>query len=507
MVIQMCGVTKTFGPIIANDKIDFAVDRGEIVGLLGENGAGKTTLMNILYGMYPPDSGMLVINGKPVYLKSPRDAIHSGIGMVHQHFMLVPSFTVTENVVFGTEGERFLGSSGTEAVEHLAEEHGLTVSSAAIVGKLPVGQCQQVEILKMLYRNAQVLIFDEPTSLLTPQEADLLFDSMRAIAATGRAIVFITHKLDEVFSVSTRVVVLRRGRVVFQSDTAHTDKDQVSHAMVAQEITKAQRDASPVSGQDQSEVVLWVDDLSARNDQGLPALNNLSFRIHRGEILGVAGVSGNGQTELAEVITRLRPVSTGRISLLGEDATHKSTTWAQNKIAHIPESRLATGIAPTMTVGENLGMKEHTKFCTLGMLNRRALFSWGKEMIQQFKISTPSINARAANLSGGNLQRVILARELSRGTPMIVAAYPTRGLDIAGTEYARQLLLEQRKAGSGILLISEDLDELFSLSDRIAVLYRGKIVHIAPTRELNLRQVGRMMMGQQVSAEQGETDE
>jgi len=501
MLVEMRGITKVFGPVLANDRIDFTLDKGEIVGLLGENGSGKTTLMNVLYGMYPPDRGKVVIEGKPASLKSPRDAIRHRIGMVHQHFMLIPSFTVTENVIFGTKGERFLGSSETQAVEKMAEEHGLTVPATAVVGRLALGQCQQVEILKMLYRDAQVLIFDEPTAVLTPQETDLLFDSIRAIAAAGRAVVFITHKLDEVFSVSTRIVVLRQGRVVFQSATADTDKDQVSHAMVDQEITKAQLDASPLPGQ--SEVVLQVDELSALNNQGLPALNSLSFRIHRGEILGVAGVSGNGQTELAEVISKLRPATAGRIVLFGEDTARKSAAWVQNRIAHIPESRLGTGIAPAMTVGENLAMKDCNKFCSLGMLNRRALLSCGDALIQQFKIVTPTIHARAANLSGGNLQRVILARELSRGVQMIVAAYPSRGLDIAATEYARQLLLEQRRNGSGVLLISEDLNELFSLSDRIAVLYRGKFVHIAPTRELSLREVGMMMLGQQASHEPG----
>lgn len=505
MLAEMRSITKAFGPVLANDRIDLTIGKGEIIGLLGENGAGKTTLMNVLYGMYPPDRGTVVVDGKPVYLKSPRDAIRRRIGMVHQHFMLIPSFTVTENVIFGTEGERFLESAETEAVEQLAEEYGLTVSSTATVGKLAVGQRQQVEILKMLYRDAQVLIFDEPTSVLTPQEADLLFDSMRTMAAAGRAIVFITHKLSEVFSVSTRIVVLRRGRVVSQSATADTDKDQVSHAMVDQEITKAQLDTSPLPGQ--SDIVLQVDGISACNDQGLPALNSLSFRIHRGEILGIAGVSGNGQTELAEVITKLRPTTAGRINFLGEDAAHKSAAWVQNRIAHIPESRLTTGIAPAMTVGENLGMKDSSKFCSFGILNRRALSSWGKTLIQQFNIDTPTINARAANLSGGNLQRVILARELSRGAQVIIAAYPARGLDIAATEHARRLLLAQRTAGSGILLISEDLDELFSLSDRIAVLYRGKIVHIAPTCELSLREVGRMMMGEQAAHEQGGVDE
>lgn len=499
MFVEMRGITKTFGPVLANDRIDFTIDRGEIVGLLGENGSGKTTSMNVLYGMYPPDKGEILIEGRPARLKSPRDAIRHRIGMVHQHFMLIPSFTVTENVLLGTNGERFLGSSETQTIEHLANENGLTVSSTAVVSGLAVGQRQQVEILKMLYRNAQVLIFDEPTSVLTPQETEVLFNSMRSMAVAGRAIVFITHKLDEVFAVSTRIVVLRRGRVVFQSAIADADKDKVIHSMVEQEITKAQLTDSALSSE--SEVILQVDKLSALNDYELPALDGVSFRIHRGEILGIAGVSGNGQTELAEVITQLRPATAGRIVLLGEDTGRKAATWVQDRIAHIPESRLETGIAPTMTVGENLGMKDFPKFCKTGMLRLRAFLSWGRDLIKQFEIDTPSINEHAANLSGGNLQRVILARELSRGVRIIIAAYPTRGLDIAAAEYARQLLLAQRKAGSGILLISEDLDELFSLSDRIAVLYRGKIVRIAPTRELGLREVGMMMMGQQGSRE------
>lgn len=503
MLLEMRNITKSFGPVRANNRIDFTVNPGEIVGLLGENGAGKTTLMNILYGMYPPDEGRISIEGKRIYLKSPREAIRQRIGMVHQHFMLIPSFTVAENVIFGTSADRLIGGlrAESEQISSLAGKHGLTIDRDAMVGELSVGQRQQVEILKMLYHDAQILIFDEPTAVLTPQETDTLFASMRAIAAAGRAIIFITHKLNEVFSVSTRIVVLRRGKVVFQSATDSTDKEQVSHAMVAQKITKARN----TSASHRNKVVLEADKVRAMNDQGLPALTGVSFRIHSGEILGVAGVSGNGQTELAEVITKLRPLTGGNIYLHGEDIARKPASWIKDNIAHIPESRIDAGIALSMTVGENLSLKNYSE-CRIfrGLLDRRALFTQGKKLVSQFKIATPTVNARAANLSGGNLQRVILARELSTNARMIVAAYPTRGLDIAGAEYARQLFLAQRIAGTAILLISEDLEELFSLSDRIAVFYRGKIAHVAPAAELDLYEVGRIMMGQRPSEEKEE---
>lgn len=495
MLLEMRNISKSFGPVRANDGIDFAVDQGEIVGLLGENGAGKTTLMNILYGMCPPDEGRISVNGRRIHLRSPREAMRQRIGMVHQHFMLVPSFTVLENVVLGTSGDRLLGRSTADAekVSALAREHGLTMELDAMVGKLAVGQRQQVEILKMLYRGAQILIFDEPTAVLTPQESEILFTSMRAIAAAGRAIIFITHKLDEVFAVSTRLVVLRRGKVVLQSATESTDKGRVTRAMVAQEITAARNTAA--SRQDQ--VVLELNNVSAANDQGLPALTAVSMRIHSGEILGIAGVSGNGQTELAEVITKLRPLTGGSISLHGESTAGKRASWIKESIAHVPESRLDAGIASAMTVGENLALKCYGQCCLIpGLLDRREISTRGRNLVSQFNIATPTVNARAGNLSGGNLQRVILARELTTNAKLIVAAYPTRGLDIASAEFVRQLLLAQREAGTAILLISESLEELFSLSDRVAVLYRGKLTDAGRAAELDLHGVGQMMMGQ-----------
>lgn len=501
MLVKMFKISKLFGPVLANDCIDFSIGKSEIVGLLGENGAGKTTLMNILYGIYPPDKGRIVIGEKRVFLKSPRDAIRHRIGMVHQHFMLIPSFTVLENVVFGTGGERFFGNStaAVQEVERLAAEYGLSVNLNAVVDHLSVGQQQQVEILKVLYRDARVLVFDEPTAVLTPQEADSLFSSMRAMAAAGRAIIFITHKLNEVFSVSTRLVVLQRGSKVFQADTAATDKAEVSQAMVKQKIVKTRLHSTDTdrAEDEDKEVILKVDKVSAKNHQGLPALNKVSFCIHSGEILGIAGVSGNGQTELAEVIAKLRPVTQGAIYLQGEDIGRKPASWVKDRVAHIPESRLAMGIAPSMTVGENLALKSYPKFCFAGrLLRRRALADWSETLVSQFKIDTPTVRARVANLSGGNLQRIVLARELSGQAKMVIAAYPTRGLDIAAAEYARQMLLSQRKVGNAILLISEDLDELFSLSDRIAVFYEGRIMRIALTSELSIKEVGQMMMGQ-----------
>ncbi len=495
-ILRMLRIVKRFPGVLANDHVDFELLPGEVHALLGENGAGKTTLMNILYGLYQADSGEIVLRGRTVRIRSPKDAIRLGIGMVHQHFKLVPNHTVAENVALGLRGTPFFAPArAVEArVRELGERYGLKVDPRAYVWQLSAGEQQRVEIIKALVRGADILILDEPTSVLTPQESEELFRILARMKAEGHGVIFITHKLDEVMEVADRVTVMRRGKVVETLPVGETDKAALARMMVGREVVfrLEKEEVSP------GEEALVVEDLWALSDRGLPAVRGVSLSVRRGEILGIAGVAGNGQRELVEVITGLRRAQRGRVSILGHEVTNRSSrVVADAGVAHVPEERLRMGIVPGMSVAENLILKKHHRppFCRLGFLSLRRIREFARVAIQEYSIMTPGLDTPAKLLSGGNIQRLILARELSGGPSVIVAAHPTYGLDVGATEQIRQILLRERKKGAAILLISEDLEEIFSLSDRIAVIFEGEIMGILPTEEADLETVGLMMAG------------
>jgi len=495
-IVNMRGIMKRFPGVVANDHIDFAVRPGEVHALLGENGAGKTTLMNILYGLYHPDEGEIYIRGKKVAIKSPRDAIGLGIGMVHQHFMLVHPHTVAENIVLGLSSAKFLFPvrEVRTKVAELSERYGLKVDPEARIWQLSAGEQQRVEIIKALYRGADALILDEPTTMLTPAEIEELFAIIRRMAEEGRTVIFITHKLDEVMAVADRVTVLKKGKVVATRNTSETDKRELTRMMVGREVLFHLERKLVRKG----EIVLEVEGLHALNDKGLLALKNVSFAIHGGEILGIAGVAGNGQRELVEVITGLRKATGGKVFILGKDVTNCSPKEiVEGGVAHIPEERMRMGLAPNMSVAENLILKDYRcppvckgLFLDLGCIAQRA-----RELISKFDIITPGKDTPAKLLSGGNIQRLILAREISEEPRLIVAAHPTYGLDVGATEHIRQLLLKQREEGVAILLVSEDLDEIMQISDRIAVMFEGSIVGIVDAEGAEVEEIGMMMVG------------
>lgn len=497
---EMRGIVKRFPGVLANDHVDFSCRVGEIHALLGENGAGKSTLMNVLAGLYQPEDGEILINGQRVSLHSPQDAITHGIGMVHQHFMLVPSHSVAENMVLGLNEPRFFLNLKhvEEQVRALGQQYGLSVNPTAKIWELSVGEQQRVEVLKMLFRGAKVLIMDEPTAVLTPQEVDTLFKTLRDMTKRGHTIVFISHKLGEVAAIADRVTVLRRGIVTASGEPAKgTTKAQLAKLMVGRDVlflvekTKAQP----------GEVVLTVDKLCAQNDRGLPALRDLSLQVRAGEILGIAGVAGNGQHELAEVLTGLRQAASGQM-LLGNVPLDSHTNWMEvgQNLAHIPEDRAAVGSVPALGIAENLILKRFNRppISTRWSINFPAVHENGVRLVNQYKISTPSVDTPVRMLSGGNLQKVILARETSGQPKLMIAVHPTRGLDVGAIEGIHKLLIEIRDQGAAILLISEELDELFSLADRIAVIYEGQIVGETSPDRTNLNAVGLMMAGTKV---------
>jgi ABC-type uncharacterized transport system ATPase subunit len=495
-VVELRGIVKRFPGVVANDGVDFSLATGEVHALLGENGAGKSTLMNILDGLYQPDAGEILIDGRPIAFRSPRDAIAAGLGMVHQHFTLVASMTVTENVIIGLDRPRFrldLGRYDTE-IGRLAEEHGLSVDPRARVWQLSVGERQRVEILKVLYRGARVLIMDEPTAVLAPQEIDDLFRTLRSMTAAGRSVVFISHKLGEVLSIADRITVMRRGKVTAAAlPAAGATKAQLATLMVGREVLESlERTAMPPG-----EAVLAVEDVEADGDKGVPALRGVSLEVRSGEIVGIAAVAGNGQSELAEVITGLRPCR-GRVLVGGEDIANRPVRVAIKRgVAHVPEDRTGVGTAPNLSLVDNLIMKRYRTSpighgWTIDMGAARAASSLLKD---SYDISAPSIETQARLLSGGNIQRLILAREIESGPRLMIAVQPTRGLDVGAVELAHRLLLERRAAGAAILLISEDLDEILALSDRVVVLYEGRIAGIADAADTDIARIGLLMTG------------
>lgn len=495
--LEMIDITKRFPGVIANNKVNFDVQAGEVHALLGENGAGKSTLMKILYGLYQPEEGQIKLDGEQVKIESPVDSINLGIGMIHQHFMLVESLTVAENVALGlpsSKGPLTDLDKVSARILKLAEIYGLQVDPDAYVWQLAVGQQQRVEIIKALYRGAALLILDEPTAVLTPQEVDEFFNTMRQMIDDGHALIFISHKLHEVLDISHRVSVLRDGKMIGTIPTQGATKGELAKMMVGREMGLRKERATI----DLIETRLVLKDVCAQSDRDTPALKDINLEVHVGEILGVAGVSGNGQKELAEVITGLRSVTGGQILLEGDDVTGKSPKELLGRnLSYIPEERMRDGMIKEFSVAENLILREHNQapYANKGFLNRKAISTHSDNMIKSFNVKTPSQETMVKNLSGGNIQKLVLARELSRKPRTLIAAQPTRGLDIGATEYVHLRLLKQREEGTATLLISEDLDEILALSDRIAVIFEGEIMGVIDREEATPERLGLLMAG------------
>ncbi|MCK4897552.1 MAG: ABC transporter ATP-binding protein [Anaerolineales bacterium] len=497
-VLELRGITKRFPGVLANDHIDLTIEEGDILALLGENGAGKTTLMNILYGLYHQDEGEIIVRGKEINFESPTDAIAAGIGMVHQHFMLVPVFTVTENVMLGDEDIRVGGilnrKSASEKIRQISERYNLEVDPEAYVKDLPVGVQQRVEIIKLLYREADILILDEPSAVLTPQEVEGLFKIMHTLVEQGKSIIFITHKLGEVLEIADQITVIRRGKVVGSTTPADADKKKLAEMMVGREVSlEVEKTPSQIG-----DPVLEVDDLVVLDERQQVAVDGVSFDVRAGEVLGLAGVQGNGQTELVEAITGMRQSREGEIILLGEHITRSTPRQiTELNTAHVPEDRQRDGLVLSFPVSDNLVLNNYylPPFTKGVVMQQDAIQENAVTLIQEFDIRTPGASTNAGTLSGGNQQKVIVAREFSRPIKLLVASQPTRGLDVGSVEYIHERILEKRDEGTAVLLVSTELDEIMGLSDRIAVMYRGKIVDILDAGAATKDQVGLLMAG------------
>lgn len=501
VVVEMKGIVKRFPGVVANDHVDLDLRSGEIHALLGENGAGKTTLMNVLYGLYRADEGIITVNGRQVTLGSPKDAIDLGIGMIHQHFALIPPMSVTENIMLVSKSEGILTNPKQveEAVSELCERYSLRVDPKARIWQLSVGEQQRVEIAKALYVGANILILDEPTAVLTPQETDQLFNTLRQMKKEGKALVFISHKLDEVLAISDRITVLRKGKVVSTVDASQTGKIELAKMMVGRDVVFRLSKATVQKGAE----ALRLEGVSALDDRGLQALKNVSFSMFEGEVLGVAGVAGNGQRQLAQVLTGMRKPTAGRIFIKGRGITSFTPAdLLELNFGYIPEDRIDSGAILDLSVNDNLILKVYPSLTKGLFLDRSAVAKYAEGLIREFDVVTPSGDSPAKTLSGGNIQRLILARELSLEPRIIVASQPTRGLDVGATEDIRRKLLAERERGSAILLISEDLEEIMSLSDRIAVLYEGRIMGIVPADRAKIEEIGLMMAGTSVKSDE-----
>lgn len=500
--VEMQDIVIRFPGVLANDHVNLTLKQGEIHALLGENGAGKSTLMNVLAGLYKPTSGTIKIFGEPVSFSSPKAAIAKGIGMVHQHFMLVPTQTVTENILLGLNEPRFFMrlTDYDKKILALEEQFGLRVDPKAYIWQLSVGEQQRVEILKTLYRGANILIMDEPTAVLAPQEIDELMETMRSMVAQGKSIIFISHKLHEVTAVADRITVLRKGKVTAEGHSmAGVTKDELARLMVGRDVVFTVQKTPHTPG----DVVLKVNNVKAENDKGVPALRGLSLEIRGGEILGIAGVAGNGQSELAEVITGLRPC-TGSIKINDQEVSNlPPITAIKSGVSHIPEDRNKVGTAPNLSITDNTIMKNYRNE-PIGngwSINYATAHQQAKDLKDKYDILAPSVEVMARKLSGGNLQKVILAREISSQPKLMVAVQPTRGLDVGAIEAIQTLLLEQRENGTAILLVSEEMEELLALSDRIAVIFDGKIMGIVDADKADVNEIGLMMTGTSIKDE------
>lgn len=495
-VVEMRGVTKHFPGVLANDHVDLDLYRGEVLALLGENGAGKSTLMNILVGLYRQDEGEIYVREKRVEIHSPRDAAALGIGMLHQNFMLVQPMTVAENIVLGLGDLDFVPDMEevAERIDELSEQYNLEVDPQARIWQLSVGEQQRVEILKLLYRDAEILILDEPTAVLTPQEADELAQVLERMVNEGKSAIFITHKMDEVVEFSDRVQVLQEGRSVAVKRTSETDPQELARLMVGREVLFRLDKKACTPG----ETVLELRDVEARDDKGLPALRGVSLKIREGEILGIAGVAGNGQRQLAEVVTGLREVTEGQMLIGGQDLTNRSPLDViKSGVSHIPADRVGMGAVGDMAVSDNLAMKGYRSapLAEGGILRPQRILDFARQLITTFRIATPTPQTRIKFLSGGNIQKAILAREIDACSGLLIAVYPSRGLDVGATESVRKMLLEERDGGTAVLLISEDLEELLTIADRIAVLFEGQVMGVVPAEEADIETLGLMMAG------------
>ena len=498
MKLELRGITKRFGTLVANDAIDLVVEAGQIHALLGENGAGKSTLMNVLYGLYDADEGEVLLDGKQQNFSGPGDAMEAGIGMVHQHFMLIPVFTVAENVALGQEPTKALGAidsaEARKRVVEISDRFGFNVDPDALVEDLPVGVQQRVEIIKALSRDAKVLVLDEPTAVLTPQETDELMEIMRQLASSGTSIVFITHKLREVKAVADKITVIRLGKVVGSADP-DASTSELASMMVGRDVDLTVEK----SAKDPGEVVLSVENLAVLDDRGQRAVDGVSFEVREGEILAIAGVQGNGQTELAEAIMGLRSALTGfgKISLKGEDVTAAPVRRIlEHGVGYIPEDRTTDGLVAAFSVAENMMINSSyssrfTKGININFPARREI---SEKLVEEFDVRTPSADSPAGKLSGGNQQKVVVARELSRDVDLLVASQPTRGVDVGSIEFIHERLVSERDKGKAVVLVSTELDEVLALADRIAVMYRGKIVDIVGP-ETSREQLGKLMAG------------
>jgi len=496
LVLEMRGIRKEFPGVLANDDVDLDIRRGEVHALLGENGAGKSTLMNILYGLYRHDAGEILLHGKPVSFGSARDAIQAGIGMVHQHFMLIPVMTVAENIVLGMEPRDgiLLDERGAEArVRELSEQFGLVVDPGALVSEITVGQEQRVEILKALFRGADILILDEPTAVLTPQEAGELFEIVRSLKADGKSIIFISHKLNEVLEIADRITVLRRGKKIQTVPREGATEASLARAMVGREVLLRVEKTPGTPG----EVLLKVDDLQVVDERGLPKVRGVSFEVRAGEIVGVAGVDGNGQTELIEAITGLRRLDGGTIEVAGRPI-HSPTarTMLDAGVGHIPEDRQRRGLVLEFSIGENVSLHDYAKppDAKWGWLFPKQMLARAARLIKEFDVRGGVPTTAAGGLSGGNQQKVVVAREVDRDPKVLIAAQPTRGLDVGAIEFLHRRLVAERDEGRAILLVSLELDEILSLSDRILVIYEGEIAG-EHSGEVSEHEIGLEMLG------------
>jgi simple sugar transport system ATP-binding protein len=497
-VLEARGITKKFPGVIANENVNLTLHAGEILALLGENGAGKSTLMNVIYGLYQPTEGEIWVKGKAVKMNSPNDAIRLGIGMVHQHFQLVPVMTVAENVMLGSESVRN-GLLDTRAVAaritELSHRYGLDVDPYALIEDLPVGMRQRVEIVKTLYRNADILILDEPTAVLTPQEIEGLFEVMLLLRSQGKSIIFITHKLKEVLRVADRIAVLRGGRVAGEADPKMATPESLAAMMVGREVilTVEKEAAQPGA------VVLELQRVSARDDLGHTALNQLSLQVRAGEIMGIAGVQGNGQTELVEVVTGLRPLQSGQITIGGQNMTNASPrrVTEEGQSCHVPEDRHAYGMVDSYDITHNIVLNTYylAPFAAGWTMQEEACEDHAEELVEQFDVRTPSVHVMAGNLSGGNQQKMVVAREFSRQVKLLIAAQPTRGIDVGSIEFIHKQIVAKRDEGVAVLVVSAELDEIMALADRIAVMYKGEIVAVIPRHAATREALGLLMAG------------